>query len=82
MTDIGYGVLEGSPVRYTETEAWLFNQRERTWHEINSADVLFNARVTNEASFTKVYGILPPLPKSAFQGDPWSGATRRGPAQK
>jgi len=81
MTKIGYGVLEGDPVRYTETEAWLFAQRSRTWHKINPADVLFNAAVTNEASFTKTYGMLPPLPSNAFQDDVWSRAaqTKREP---
>ena len=80
-TKIGYGVLEGDPVRYTETEAWLFARRSRTWHQINSADVLFNAAVTKDADFTKAYGILPPLPDHAFRGDVWSRAapTKREP---
>lgn len=60
-----YGSLEGSPVRFTDDEAWVFAQN--AWHPNNSAEALHGARVMDAAAFAQLFGALPPLPSNAFQ---------------
>jgi hypothetical protein len=70
--DPKYGALEGKPVRFTDTEAWVFNG---AWYQNNPAEVLTGAAVLDAKQFQKDFGSLPPLPKSAFQSGPNSSST-------
>jgi hypothetical protein len=66
---IKYGAFESYPVRFTDTEAWAYMFGK--WLKQDIAEVT-TAQVLNEEAYTKAYGQLPPLPKAAFSGDPWS----------
>lgn len=63
-----FGSLEGNPVRFVDTEAWVF--ANGAWYKNNPAEVLIGARVMDEHDYVTLFGLLPPLPKSAFQSGP------------
>lgn len=63
-----YGSFEGHPVRFVDDEAWVF--AKNAWHPSNSAEALHGARAMDEGDYRKLFGDLPPLPKSAFQSGP------------
>jgi hypothetical protein len=66
MSDAKFGAFESNPVRFTDTEAWVF-QHDDVWQQVNPAEVLNSAAVLTEAQFQKNFPKLPPLPKEAFK---------------
>ena len=63
-----YGAFEGKPVRFIDTEAWLYTNGK--WQQTSPPEVLVGAAVLDEKAFQADFGVLPPLPKSAFQSGP------------
>ena len=61
-----YGRFESNPARFTDTEAWVC-QHDNVWRQMNAGEVLHHAGLMDEDEFGKVFGELPPLPKSAFR---------------
>jgi len=63
-TDIKFGSLDGSPVRFTNHEAWWLV--DGAWRPIPPGKVLANAAVMREVRFKERFPQVPLLPKKAF----------------
>lgn len=63
-----FGSYEGHPVRFVDEEAWVYAKDE--WQKTSPPEVLVTASVMDESAYRKLFGELPPLPKSAFQSGP------------
>jgi hypothetical protein len=64
-TDIKFGSLDGSPVRFTNHEAWWLV--DGAWRPIPPGKVLANAAVMREVRFKERFPQVPLLPKKAFR---------------
>jgi hypothetical protein len=47
------------------------------WHEISPLDLVYNVGVMSEMEYLRSFPDVPPLPDTAFRGDPWARATDR-----
>jgi hypothetical protein len=73
MRDFGYCDWDGEPAIWSPGEAWVF--RKGNWVRVNSAVVGHSARPMAEADFRRMFGNLPPPPKTALKsGDDASKA--------
>lgn len=63
-SSVKYARLEGLPVRYTLSEAWVYADGEWKW--ANPVEVYAHAGVMTAEEFDASFGQLPALPTSAF----------------
>lgn len=63
---IKFGMLDGKPVRFTESEAWWLV--DGTWRRSSSDEVVPNVVEMRKARFDHLFPRVPPLPSNAFTG--------------
>jgi hypothetical protein len=63
--DPKYGAFESNPARFTDTEAWVY-QNDNVWRKMNSAEVRQHAGLMSEARYLANFPDLPALPTTAF----------------
>jgi hypothetical protein len=61
-----YGAFESNPAMWNDNEAWVL-QHDNVWWEMNLGEVVDNAWLLSKGEFDETYGVLPSLPKAAFQ---------------
>jgi hypothetical protein len=66
IPEIKYGALEGGPVRFTDTEAFICVDG-KTWKPVNVAECLNYAGLMDQTEFNETYPGLPALPAEAFK---------------
>lgn len=63
VSGVGFAVLEGNPIRFTDLEAWMYVQGQ--WTPVHPAVANWEANLLCAWAFRER---LPPLPPHAFGG--------------
>jgi hypothetical protein len=71
MAEPKYGNFSGHGSRYKEypdrpPEAWVLNEAQTAWHEVNSPEHSLDVREMTKEEFERRFPDAPPLPSKAF----------------
>jgi hypothetical protein len=62
-----YAAYDGYPCRFSDYEAWMLVDGK--WQRIDTTAVVTEAAVLTEQGYLKTFGVVPPLPSTAFRSD-------------